>query len=289
MAKSSRSKRQQDSAQKTMLKGSAGYLHGYSTEEQERLYQQARFLESNVYSNVDFSKQSRILEVGCGVGAQTAILLERFPNLKIQGIDASSKQIARAKKFFQKHPARGRVRLDVGDALNMPYDENEFDGAFVCWFLEHVQKPIEILRETRRTLKPGSVIYCSEVLNATLYLNPYSPATLQYWFAFNDHQWNLGGDPFVGAKLANYLLDAGFQNVTTEVKTLYYDNRAPKRRAEVIEYWTSLLLSGAPGLLKAGKTTAETVRAMQKELADLKTDPDSVFFYSWIQAKAQAF
>jgi ubiquinone/menaquinone biosynthesis C-methylase UbiE len=271
------------------LKGSRGYLHGYSKEEQDRLYQQARFLEGNVYTSVDFSQQNKILEVGCGVGAQTQILLERFPNLQIQGIDASEKQIARAKQFFQKHSARKRVSFEVGDALHMPYSDNTFDGAFICWFLEHVQRPVEILRETRRTLKPGSVIFCSEVLNATLYLHPYSPATLQYWFAFNDHQWNLGGDPFVGAKLANYLLAAGFQNVSTEVKTLFYDNRAPKRRAEVIEYWTSLLLSGAPGLLEAGKTTVETVEAMQRELNHLKNDPDSVFFYSWMQAKAQAF
>jgi len=279
----------QSSVTKSTLKGSRGYLHGYSKDEQDRLYKQARFLEGTVYSSVDFSKQNQILEVGCGVGAQTAILLERFPHLKIQGIDASDKQIARAKNFFKKHPDRGRVKLDVGDALHLPYADNSFDGAFICWFLEHVQRPIEILRETRRTLKPGSVIFCSEVLNATLYLHPYSPATLQYWFAFNDHQWTLGGDPFVGAKLANYLLDAGFQNVTTEIKTLFYDNRAPKRRAEVIEYWTSLLLSGAPGLLEAGKTTVETVETMQRELAHLKTDPDAAFFYSWIQAKAQAF
>ncbi|MFL5814705.1 MAG: class I SAM-dependent methyltransferase [Bdellovibrionia bacterium] len=273
----------------TTLQGSRGYLHGYSKEEQDRLYKQARFLEGNVYSSVDFSTQNQILEVGCGVGAQTAILLERFPNLKIQGIDASAKQIARAKDYFKKHSAKNRVKFDIGDALHMPYADNSFDGAFICWFLEHVQRPIDILRETRRTLKPGSTIFCSEVLNATLYLHPYSPATLQYWFAFNDHQWNLGGDPFVGAKLANYLMAAGFQNVTTEVKTLFYDNRAPKRRAEVIEYWTSLLLSGAPGLLEAGKTTVETVEAMQRELGHLKNDPDSVFFYSWMQAKAQAF
>jgi ubiquinone/menaquinone biosynthesis C-methylase UbiE len=273
----------------TTLRGSAGYLHGYSTEEQDRLYKQARFLEANVYSSVDFSKQSKILEVGCGVGAQTEILLQRYPHLAIQGIDASAKQIARAKKHFQKHPNRHRVKFEHGDALHMPYADNSFDGAFVCWFLEHVQRPVEILREARRTLKPGSVIFCSEVLNATLYLHPYSPATLQYWFAFNDHQWNLGGDPFVGAKLANYLTAAGFQNVSTEVKTLFYDNRAPKRRAEVIEYWTSLLLSGAPGLLEAGKTTPATVEAMQRELSHLKNDPDSVFFYSWMQARAQAF
>jgi len=265
-----------------------GYLHGYSEKEQDRLYQQARFLEPSVYGRVDFSKQTKIIEVGCGVGAQTEILLERFPHLRIHGVDASEKQILRAREHLKKHVNANQVTYDVGDALHLPYKDNTFDGAFLCWLLEHVQEPIGILEEVRRVLQTGAIIYCSEVLNATLYLNPYSPATLQYWFAFNDHQWMLKGDPFVGAKLANYLLAAGYQNVTTEVKVEYFDNRMPKKRAQWIEYWTSLLLSGAPGLLEAGKVTTEVVDEMQRELGRLKDDPDAVFFYSWVQARAQA-
>lgn len=266
-----------------------GYLHGYSKTEQDRLYKQARFLESSVYPGIDFSKQEKIVEVGCGVGAQTEILLERFPKLSIEGIDASSKQIARAKAYLKKQLASGRVNLTLGDAGDLPYASSSLDGAFICWFLEHVQDPIGILKEVRRVLRAGGVIYCSEVLNATLYLHPYSPATLQYWFAFNDHQWSLKGDPFVGAKLANYLLAAGFQNITTETKVEFFDNRTPKKRAQWIEYWTSLLLSGAPELLETGRITKDVVDEMQSELARLKDDPDAVFFYSWIQARAQAF
>lgn len=266
-----------------------GYLHGYSPDEQDRLYRQARVLENSVYRGVDLSHATKILEVGCGVGAQTEILLERFPQLTIVGVDASESQITRAQKHFEKHPSGKRVTYEVADALKLPFDDNSFDGAFICWFLEHVQSPVEILREVRRVLKPGSIIDCSEVLNATLYLNPYSPATLQYWFDFNDHQWSMGGDPFVGGKLANYLIAAGYQNITTEPKVLFYDDRAPKRRAEIIEYWTHLLLSGAPSLLEAGKTTKEAVKEMQKELTVLKDAPDSVFFYSFMHAKARAF
>lgn len=265
------------------------YLHGYTREEQERLYRQARFLENNVHGKIDFSKQNRIVEVGCGVGAQTEILLERFPHLKISGIDASSEQIQQARKRLRKAIAEKRVDLRVGDAAHLPYKDDSFDGAFVCWFLEHVQGPIDILREIRRTLRPGAVIYCSEVQNATLFLHPYSPATLKYWFEFNDYQWSIHGDPFIGAKLANYLLAAGYQNVTTDIKVEFYDNRTPKRRAEFIEYWTSLLQSGAPGLIRAGRVTPELVEEMTAELGRLKDDPDAVFYYSWIQARAEAF
>jgi hypothetical protein len=155
--------------------------------------------------------------------------------------------------------------------------------------LEHVPEPIEILKEVRRTLKSSGTIFCNEVLNSSFYVHPYSPATLQYWFAFNDHQWNLKGDPFVGAKLANYLLEAGFQNVQTRAAVHHYDNRAPKKRAQFIDEWTRLLLSGAPALIQAGRVDESIVRAMTDELSRLKEDPNAVFFYSWIQASGQAF
>ncbi len=266
-----------------------GYLHGYSSEEQDRLYKQAQFLEPSVFEGVDFSENKRVLEVGCGVGAQTEILLRRFPQLKVQGVDASEPQIARAKAHLAADVKAGRAAFDVGDALHLPYPDNSFDGAFLCWFLEHVQEPVGILREVIRVLNAGGRISCNEVLNATFYVHPYSPATLQYWFAFNDHQWTLKGDPFVGAKLANYLLAAGFQNVQTQPAVLHYDNRAPKQRARFIEYWTSLLLSGAKGLIDAGKVTEEIVQEMTRELDKLKDDPDAVIFYSYIKATAQAF
>jgi len=262
----------------------SGYLHGFSTTEQERLRKQARFLEHLVFSGVDFSHKHHVLEVGSGVGAQTEILLERFPHLKVTGIDAQAKQVAAAKKLLGK-----RAHYDVGDALHLPYADSTFDGAFICWFLEHVAKPVEILAELRRVLRTSAQVFISEVQNHTLYVHPYSPATLQYWFQFNDHQWELGGDPFVGAKLANYLLAAGYQAVQTKMNEIHLDNRTPKRRGEMIDYWTELLLSGAPELLKTGRVTKQLVQEMKLELQRLKSEPNSVFFYSAMFASAQVY
>jgi ubiquinone/menaquinone biosynthesis C-methylase UbiE len=266
-----------------------GYIHGFTEHEQERLFQQARVHEEVIFSQVGFPGARNLLEIGSGVGAQTQILLERFPDAHIECVDASAAQVARARQALAPALEAGRVAIREADALHLPYPDNRFDGAFLCWLLEHVSDPVGVLREARRVLRPGGVIYCNEVLNATFYLHPYSPATLKYWFEFNDYQWSLGGDPFVGGKLANYLIAAGYQNVTTKVLTHQYDNRMPKRRAAFIDYWTDLLLSGAPGLLEAGRVTEETVEGMKSELGKLKTDPDAVIFYSWILARAEAF
>jgi ubiquinone/menaquinone biosynthesis C-methylase UbiE len=265
-----------------------GYIHGFSKEEQDRLYKQARVHEEIIFSKIDFSNCKDIIEVGSGVGAQTQILLERYPLAKIECVDASATQVARAKEALIDAVTDKRVEIQVADALHLPFQENRFDGAFVCWLLEHVQNPVGILQEIQRVLRSGGMIYCNEVFNASFYLHPYSPATLKFWMEFNDQQWSLKGDPFVGGKLANYLMKAGYQNITTHVLTHQYDNRMPKKRASFIDYWTNLLLSGAASLIEAGRVTDEIVKEMTRELQKLKNDPDAVIFYSWILARAEA-
>ncbi|MDZ4084140.1 MAG: methyltransferase domain-containing protein, partial [Bdellovibrionales bacterium] len=266
-----------------------GYIHGFTQAEQDRLFKQARIHEEVIFSKVDFSHCKDLIEIGSGVGAQTKILLERNPDAKIVCVDAADAQVARAKKALAPELASGRVQIDHGDALHLKYADSSFDGAFICWLLEHVQNPIEILEEARRVLRSGGVIYCNEVFNASFYVHPYSPATLKYWMEFNDHQWSLKGDPFVGGKLANYLMAAGYQTISTHVLTHQYDNRTPKKRAAFLDYWTGLLLSGADTLIGAGRITKKTADDMQKEMQALKSDPDSVIFYSWILARAEAW
>lgn len=264
------------------------YIHGYTDEEQQRLAEQALIFENIVYEKVDLGFVQNLLEVGCGVGAQTQILLRRFPHLNVTGVDISDVQLATAEQALKNSPFAGRGKFLKQDAAQMSFLENSFDGAFLCWILEHVPDPKAVLSDVHRVLKPGAPIYVSEVNNATLFVDPYSPATLKYWFAFNDRQWRLGGDPFVGAKLGNLLAGAGFKDVKTEIKTCLYDNRTPKKRAQLFTYMTKLLLSGAPGLIKDGYLTQEAADEMTNELSALAKAPDSVYYYSFVQASAIA-
>jgi len=264
------------------------YLHGYSPEEQTRLYKQARFMENKIYSDIDFSTVTNLLEVGCGVGAQSEILLRRFPHLFLTGIDYSEKQLAQARKFLSTVPyATDRYELLRENAMDMSFtSQAQFDGAFLCWVLEHIPEPARVLSEVRRVLKPGSPIVITEVLNSSFFVEPYSPSVLQYWMRFNDLQYDMGGDPFVGAKLGNLLQSVGYQRITTETKTYHLDNRNPAKRAEMISYWTELLLSGLPQLLEAGYVDAGLAEIVKEEMHVVAKNPNAVFFYTFIQAKA---
>ena len=268
----------------------SGYLHGYSEGEQDRLRRQARFLEPMVHDRLPFRRRRKLLEVGAGVGAQTEILLRHFPELHITGVEINDEQIAEARRFLATVPwATGRYEIRKMNAARLEFEPETFDAAFLCWVLEHVGDPARVLGEVRRVLAPGAPIVCNEVVNATFFLDPYSPNTLRYWMAFNDHQLSIGGDPFVGAKLGNLLQSVGFRDIQTDVRTFHLDNRSPAERAEFLAYWADLLLSGAPGLLAAKVVSEDVVSGMTAELERVARDPNAVFFYSFIQARARAW
>ena len=266
------------------------YLHGFSRTEQERLVRQARMAESTVFHDIDLSGAKRLLEVGSGVGAQTEILLRRFPDLHATCVDFNQAQLEAARGNLGARPwLEGRYQLRHADATDLPFEARSFDAAFLCWILEHVPSPARVLSEVRRVLSPGSPVYITEVMNSSFLLDPYSPDTWRYWMAFNDFQHDSGGDPFIGAKLGNLLLAGGFRDVVTEIKTVHFDNREPARRKDMIAFWEELLLSAADSLVCAERVTQAVVDGMRQEMHDVQNDPDAVFFYAFVQARATVY
>ncbi len=266
----------------------SNYLHGYSSEEQKRLLYQAKMTENTIYQDVDFSNIKDVLEVGCGVGAQSEILLRRYPELKLTSIDLNEAQISVAKEYLKgKSYCDGRYEISKMNAEFLDFGETEFGGAFLCWVLEHVPSPKKVLSEVRRVLRPGSPVYITEVMNSSFFLDPYSPHVWKYWMAFNDFQLEQAGDPFVGAKLGNLLLSQGYKNIHTKVKNWHFDKRNPQNRTRFVSYWKDLMLSASDILLKHGCVSEEDVEMVNKELNDVSRNPDAVFSYSFMQAQAE--
>lgn len=261
------------------------YVHGYSAVEQDRLIKQAQQLSGSVFEKVDFSAAKKILEVGCGVGAQTEILLNRFPHLNITSIDVSESQLDRARQRLQIYVKQGRVKFQKASAFEIPYADGSFDGVFICWVLEHITNHVSALQECYRVIRPGGRLICDEVANSTFFLAPESPVSMKYWAALNDVQ-KQSGDPYVGLKLGNLLSLAGFETVKVEPRTYHLDRRARPQLQTMLRYWLELLLSAQEVLINLGRVSADEIAQMKAEFAAIECSDAPVFYFQAFQGFA---
>jgi SAM-dependent methyltransferase len=172
------------------------------------------------------------------------------------------------------------------DATDLQFKGGSFDTVFVCFMLEHTKKPIKVLQEALRVLKPNGRIVITEVMNFTFFLDPYSPNVSKYWMAFNDYQYENTGDPFVGVKLGQLLKTAGYVDIQTNALNTHIDGRDPKLRHQVLEDWQGLLDSSADRLIEAGYVTQDLRKEMNAGFERAKQNDHAIVYDSIMQAKA---
>jgi SAM-dependent methyltransferase len=96
----------------------------------------------------------RWLDVGCGNGAFTGMLLERCAPASVEGIDPSEGQLAYARNRI----ASGRVQFRVGDAMALPFANDVFDAAVMPLVIFFVPDPAKGVAEMERVVCPGGVV-----------------------------------------------------------------------------------------------------------------------------------
>ena len=90
------------------------YVHGYDPRESLRLQDQADTLVELLHSDTAFPAGSRVLEPGCGVGAQTVTLAKNSPGARILALDISSDSLAEAERAVGEAAPEGELRTMRG-------------------------------------------------------------------------------------------------------------------------------------------------------------------------------
>jgi len=262
------------------------YVHGYTKREFERLRDQSGILEKLLHSDTSYPAGSKVLEAGCGVGAQTRMLAKRSPDAEITSIDISEESLSKARALINKEKI-SNVSFHQASILDMPFPNECFDHVFICFVLEHLEGPLGALAEIKRVLKPGATITLIEGDHGSCFWHPETEESLRVWHALIEAQKQLGHDPLIGRRLYPLLSQAAFKIRGVSPRWVYADSKNPE------------LMDGMVNKIIVPMVESSKLQALESKLIDKSTwdrgindlstsgiPPNGTFFYTWFKGVA---
>jgi len=264
----------------------SNYVHGYHPREHARLQDQAGTLADLLHADTVYPPGSRVLEVGCGVGAQTLALARRSPRTQFTSIDRSAESVDEARR---RADAAGldNVEFLQADLFELPFADGSFDHVFVCFVLEHLARPLAALALLDRVLKPGGTITVIEGDHGTICFHPDSAAARATIDCQVELQRRAGGNALIGRSLYPLLVAVGFDRVAVSPRMVYADAGRPALVDGFTDKTFCAMVEGVrDAAIAAGLSTPAEFDA---GLADLRrtTRADGTFCYTFFKGVAE--
>ncbi|MEU9185185.1 L-histidine N(alpha)-methyltransferase [Streptomyces sp. NPDC048484] len=262
------------------------YVHGYSAHESRRLGDQADTLAELLHAGTAYPPGSKVLEVGCGVGAQTVHLVAASPQARFTAVDISADSLAAARARVTADRPRASVTWHQADLFDLPFPEATFDHVFVCFVLEHLADPQRALTALRRVLRPGGTLTVIEGDHGSAFFHPDSADAHAAIGCQVRLQRAAGGNALLGRQLHPLLTTAGYQGVTVRPHPVYADrSRPPLVEGFTRNTFITMIESVREDALAAGLTTPE---AFDRGVTDLyrTAGEDGTFHYTFFKAVA---
>jgi SAM-dependent methyltransferase len=204
---------------------------------------------------------SRWLDVGCGNGAFTEMLVERCAPAAVQGIDPSEGQLA----FARTRPAGRVAQFRKGDAMALPFHDDAFDAAVMPLVIFFVPDPAKGVAEMARVVRPGGMVtaYAWDITGGGL---PYE--ALQGELRGMGIAVPVPPSPDASRMDAMQGLwnRAGLEDVETREITVQ------RTFADFDDYWTTILGGPSVGPQLAAMTSEETGLLKKRMRARLPAD-----------------
>jgi SAM-dependent methyltransferase len=103
---------------------------------------------------IDPPKGKSWIDVGCGNGAFTEVLIERTAPSAVTGVDPSDGQIA----FARERAGARLAQFRVADAQALPFPDNSFDNASMALVIVFIHDARKAAQEMARVVRPGGVV-----------------------------------------------------------------------------------------------------------------------------------
>ncbi|WP_026894639.1 class I SAM-dependent methyltransferase [Clostridiisalibacter paucivorans] len=116
----------------------------------------------------DMFLHKNVLDIGCGAGGKTLYYANQGVK-KVYGIDVVERYEKESNALAKELGLEDKFEFILGDASNTSFNDEYFDTIIMNDAMEHVDKPLEVLNECYRVLKPEGKLY----VNFPPYYHPY--------------------------------------------------------------------------------------------------------------------
>lgn len=126
---------------------------------------------SDFLHSIDANTNKLIIDVGTGPGAIPIELAEGNTQIKVIGVDISPNMVQLAEKVSVEEGLSDRVEFKVGNALELPYEDNQFDYVISSFSLHEWPEPEKGIIDMLRILKKSGKLFIYDMnphLNSNL-------------------------------------------------------------------------------------------------------------------------
>jgi SAM-dependent methyltransferase len=175
------------------------------------------------------------------------------------------------------------VEFRQADLFDLPFEAGSFDHVFVCFVLEHLERPVEALTILEGLLRPGGSITVIEGDHGSAYFHPASRAADAAIECLVELQRRAGGDSLIGRRIYPLMVEAGLDDVHVSPRMVYVDSSRP----ELVEGFTrktfTAMVEGVrEPAIGAGMIDAEGFDAGIRDL-NRTAEADGTFCYTFFK------
>ncbi|MCI9856847.1 methyltransferase domain-containing protein [Microbacterium proteolyticum] len=215
------------------------YAHGHH-ESVLRSHAVRTVADSAAYLVSSLSAGTRILDVGAGPGSITVDLADRvFPG-RVVGVDAAPDVVEVARATAGE---RTNVEFRVGDAYALDAPDASFDIVHAHQTLQHLERPVDALREFRRVAGPDGLVAVRDVDYGGVIWHPLIPALDEWLEIYHGVHRGSSGEPDAGRRLKAWAREAGFTRIEASASVWVFDT--PDKRAWWGGMWADRALASA--------------------------------------------
>ncbi|MFJ4044331.1 class I SAM-dependent methyltransferase [Microbacterium sp. NPDC089987] len=203
----------------------AVYTHGHH-DSVLRSHNTRSIANSAAYLEPHLAPEAHLLDIGAGPGTITVDFAGRVGRVTATEISGDALALSRGLAA-----ERGVENIDfsVEDVHALSFADDTFDIVHAHQVLQHVDDPVQALREMRRVTKPGGIVAARDADYSGFIWFPLLPELDEWLRLYREAARRNGGEPDAGRRLLSWARAAGFTDITATASTWCYATTEERR------------------------------------------------------------